>query len=249
MLAWIKMRVSLADDPAVITMARRLGASAYEVVGLLHSVWSWANLHTEDGVARGVKGDWLDNKFEREGLAEAMKDVGWLLEDDEGITIPKFDRHNGHSAKARAQATERKRLSRIQRDKSVTREDKRTEDKKPKPKKVPAWQAVLAEAEFEELRDSASFLSTLDDLRQYRRERGLAAYKAMGYRSLFRKVVENGAVAFAKAVESTISNNHQGVFFNGQTSNKAGDRGNRRPDGRAFKEYAEPDSGGPEIVA
>jgi len=225
MLAWIKMRVSLVDDPAVIAMARHLGASAYEVVGLLHSVWSWANLHTEDGVARGVTPDWLDQKFDREGLSEAMMQVGWLLEDDSGIVIPNFDRHNGHSAKARAQATERKRTSRIKRDKSVTREEKRTEEKKPKSKKAEAWRSVLAEAEFSALRDSQAFTATLDTLRQYRSERGLAAYKAMGYRSLFRKVVENGPASFAKAVEETISHNHQGVFFNGSTGNRKNPKG------------------------
>ena len=225
MLAWIKMRVSLVDDPAVISMARHLEASAYEVVGLLHSVWSWANLHTEDGVALGVTPDWLDHKFGREGLSEAMIRVGWLLDDDSGIVIPKFDRHNGHSAKARAQATERKRVSRTERDKSVTREEKRTEDKTVKPKKVAAWITVLAEAEFAALRDSQTFTSTLDILRQYRSERGLAAYKAMGYRSLFRKVIENGPESFAKAVEETISHNHQGVFFNGQKGNSKNSRG------------------------
>ena len=249
MLAWIKMRVSLADDPAVISMARRLGASAYEVVGLLHSVWSWANLHTEDGIAKGVKREWLDNKFEREGLADAMMDVGWLLEDDAGIIIPKFDRHNGHSAKARAQATERKRLSRFDRDKSVTREEKRTAEKTPKPKKPPAWVGVLAEAEFEGLRSDESFASSLDRLREYRRERGLASYKAMGYRSLFRKVNEHGIDAFASAIEETIANNHQGVFFNGATGNKKNSRGvSGEERSRSRRDDPEPGSRGPDIA-
>ena len=250
MLAWIKMRVSLADDPAVITMARHLKASAYEVVGLLHSVWSWANLHTEDGIALGVTPDWLDHKFDRKGLSEAMMQVGWLLEDDSGIVIPKFDRHNGHSAKARAQATERKRTSRIKRDKSVTREDKRKEDKTVKPKKVAAWISVLEEAEFAALRDSQVFTSALDTYRKYRSERGIAAYKAMGYRKLFREALENGPDAFAAAVDATIHNNYQGVFYNGRggsRKNSQGLSGSERS--RKRGDFPEPERGrGPSIA-
>lgn len=137
MSAWIKMRTDLADDPAVIAMSGRLMMSEFSVVGVLHAVWSWADQHTTDGHAVGVTGAWLNSRFRCDGLAEAMQAVGWLIIDASGLTLPNFERHNGESAKKRALATERQRRSRAsvtpesmppsrnERDKSVTREDKR----------------------------------------------------------------------------------------------------------------------------
>ena len=40
---WIPMRHTLRDDPAVIAIAAELGITEYEVVGRLHSLWSWAD--------------------------------------------------------------------------------------------------------------------------------------------------------------------------------------------------------------
>lgn len=134
---WIKMRVDLSDDPAVIGMACRLDCSEYEVVGRLHKLWSWADRHTEDGHAPSVTPAWLDRYVERDGFADALIAAGWLVVDDAGLTIPNFERHNGQSAKKRGLAAERKRKqrdsvthesreeSRTERDVCVTREEKR----------------------------------------------------------------------------------------------------------------------------
>lgn len=68
-----------------------------------------------------------------------MEQVGWLVFDESGVSIPNFDRHNGETAKTRAQGTKRQQkrrsvtpdvpqVSRSERDKSVTREEKRREE-------------------------------------------------------------------------------------------------------------------------
>lgn len=143
---WIKMRVDLADDPAVIGMAASLKIDEYEVIGRLHKIWSWADKHTTDGFVPHINGKWIDKHLEKSGFSSHMVSVGWLAIDSTGVTFPSFDRHNGKSAKSRAENTERARLSRKERDesakepaqmsqkkrdKNVTREEKRREESKP----------------------------------------------------------------------------------------------------------------------
>lgn len=137
---WIKMRNDLAEDPAVIGIAARLGMDEFAVVGRLHHLWGWADRQSRDGHAANVTSAWLDRYVQCDGFASAMATVGWLVIGEDGITIPKFDRHNGKSAKTRALATGRKQkqrekvtpevtpMSRSERDESVTREEKRREE-------------------------------------------------------------------------------------------------------------------------
>lgn len=164
---WIKMRTALANDPAVIAIALDLDKSEFEVVGMLHHLWSWADSQSQDGHIKRVTEKWVDRYVHHSGFAKAMSSAGWLIINDEGITFPNFDRHNGESAKKRAEAAERQRISRANKaaadvtdpsqvlcDKSVTREEKsksKDQDQKkpptPKPKTakpksdfvLPAW--------------------------------------------------------------------------------------------------------------
>lgn len=143
---WIKMRIDLADDPAVIGIAAGLRISEDEVVGKLHRLWSWADKHTANGFVPHITAKWIDKHLDKNGFASQMQTVGWLVIDATGVTLPKFDRHNGKSAKSRAENTERARLSRkkcdsgatkitdpsqLLRDESKTREEKRREEGKP----------------------------------------------------------------------------------------------------------------------
>jgi hypothetical protein len=110
---WIKMRVDLPADPAVVRMAAILGIDRFAVVGRLHSVWGWADAHADrHGRVTLVSHDWIDSLSQRPGFAAAMSQVGWLETTDAGLTFPRFERHMGGSAKLRAMATERKRKSR-----------------------------------------------------------------------------------------------------------------------------------------
>lgn len=128
---WIKMRIDIADDPAVIGIAAGLRISEDEVVGKLHRLWSWADKHTSDGFVPHITAKWIDRHLEKNGFASHMQAVGWLVIDVTGVTFPHFDRHNGKSAKLRAENTERARVSRKNRDAGVTksgRSSQRTSD-------------------------------------------------------------------------------------------------------------------------
>lgn len=132
---WIKMRVDLVEDPAVIAMAFALKIDEYGVVGRLHKLWSWADKHCSSGHAKGVTFVWIDRYIGHTGFAQSVSDEGWLVQGESGIEFPKFDRHNGKSAKTRAEAADRKRVERLVAqesqkncDKSATREEKRREE-------------------------------------------------------------------------------------------------------------------------
>ena len=114
------MRQDLHDDPAVIGISSRTGIDEDSVVGKLHRLWCWADKHTADGTAPGITPKWVDRYVYHTGFAEAMVAVAWLEFSDFGVIFPRFDRHNGESAKARADAAVRQRLSRQNRDNGVT---------------------------------------------------------------------------------------------------------------------------------
>lgn len=141
---WIKMRIDLQDAPAVVAMAAELGMDEYAIVGRLHKLWGWADRHLTDGHAKRVTQIWIDQKVSCSGFAAAMESAGWISFDETGLTFPEFDKHNGKGAKTRAEATERKQVSRDKqdighkesgqvshdlRDTNVTREEKRREVK------------------------------------------------------------------------------------------------------------------------
>ncbi|KKB61044.1 hypothetical protein WM40_25525 [Robbsia andropogonis] len=135
---WIKMRSDLHTSPKVVRISSALKADRLRTIGGLHSVWSLFDVHSEDGFMDGYTLEILDDLIGFPGFGAAMVSVGWLTQEDEGLAIPRFDEHNGQSAKRRAQDSERKRVARqsgnvsaSEADKSRTREEKRREEIKP----------------------------------------------------------------------------------------------------------------------
>lgn len=121
---WIKMRQDLHEDPAVVQIALLTDIDEDSVVGKLHKLWCWADKHTTDGTAPAITKTWVDRYVSKSGFAEAMTVAGWISFSDSGVLFPSFDIHNGHSAKSRAEASVRQRLSRKNRDEGVTGVDR-----------------------------------------------------------------------------------------------------------------------------
>lgn len=134
---WIKMRADLHTHPKVIRMASALKADRLRIVGGLHSAWCLFDVHSVDGLLDGYSADTLDDLIGFPGFSRAMMAVGWLEENGESLVMPRFEAHNGQSAKRRAQDADRKRnvrkASASEADKKRTREEKRREDIKDKP--------------------------------------------------------------------------------------------------------------------
>lgn len=132
---WIKMRMDLQTHPKVVRIMSALRADKFRTIGGLHAVWCVFDAHSEDGILAGYTADAMDASIGWPGFAAAMQSVDWLDETPQGLTMPRFDNHNGKSAKRRASDTERKRsvrtvrnLSANEAEKTGTREEKRREE-------------------------------------------------------------------------------------------------------------------------
>ncbi|MGB7799838.1 DnaT-like ssDNA-binding domain-containing protein [Buttiauxella sp.] len=134
---WIKMRADLHTHPKVVRMASALKADRLRVIGALHATWCLFDVHSTDGFLDGYTPETLDDMINFAGFSTAMMAVGWLENKDGNLVMPRFDEHNGQSAKRRAQEASRKKtvrkMSASDADKKRTREEKRREDLKDKP--------------------------------------------------------------------------------------------------------------------
>jgi hypothetical protein len=133
---WIKFETATLTKPEVLKLARITGLDRHAIVGRLLVFWTWCDTNAVDGVVDACVDATVDALVDAPGFALALQRVGWLEIDNdaERLKIPKFDRHNGKSAKNRVLKTERQRKWR---EKSVdacvdggvsTREEKRREE-------------------------------------------------------------------------------------------------------------------------
>lgn len=111
---WIKVRCDLRTHPKVVRVASALKSDRLRIVGALHAVWSIFDAHSIDGILHGYTLEILDEEIGWKGFSKAltMPDVGWMEITPDGIVMPRFDTHNGESAKRRATDSERKRQAR-----------------------------------------------------------------------------------------------------------------------------------------
>lgn len=104
---WIKMEATTPDKPEVFRMAMDLGITPEHVLGCLLRIWVWADQQTINGNAVCVTGVTVDRIACHTNFSQAMRKVGWLSGDDGSLFFPNFDRHNGETAKTRAQSAKR----------------------------------------------------------------------------------------------------------------------------------------------
>ncbi|QDV86957.1 hypothetical protein [Planctomycetes bacterium TBK1r] len=104
---WIKIENTTPDKPEVFRMADSLGIDPDAVTGKLIRIWIWADQQTVDGNAGSVTRSLLDRLAGVSGFAKAMSESGWLLEEGGQFLLPNFERHNGKTAKTRAQTRKR----------------------------------------------------------------------------------------------------------------------------------------------
>ena len=109
---WIKFEHTTPDKPEVIRLATRLGLDQDAVTGKLLRLWIWADQNSVDGVNVPVTRAFVDRLTGCPGFTEALAAVGWLSGEDGVITLSNFTRHNGTTAKARANSNRRMAKSR-----------------------------------------------------------------------------------------------------------------------------------------
>ena len=127
---WMKIELELADKPEVHYIASLTKLDPDAVIGKLIRVWAWFDKHTTDGNAQGVTFALIDRMVSHVGFGEAMQFAGWLNQRGTVLSIPKFVRHNGESAKKRALTTERVQRHRNAASVTKTFPEKRREEKR-----------------------------------------------------------------------------------------------------------------------
>lgn len=103
-MSWIKVDCMLIHKPKVIKIARELSLKRETVLGYLIKFWSLIDGITEDGRLDGYGPEEVDDLVGLTGFGKALEGVDWLRFTSKGTTLPRFDLHNGESAKKRANA-------------------------------------------------------------------------------------------------------------------------------------------------
>jgi hypothetical protein len=101
-MSWIKVDTTLVNKPKVVQISRSLKKKREETLGYLVKFWCLIDGLTEDGFLPGYNRAEIDDLVGQKGFAKALESVNWLAFDKNGAKLPKFDLHNGASAKRRA---------------------------------------------------------------------------------------------------------------------------------------------------
>ena len=109
---WIEWEKGLVRKPEVLRIARLMQCTPQHAAACCMMVWEWAEDVTENGVISGVTAADVSFAAAVEGIGEAMVAAGWLLETEDAIVLPNWDRHNGEPSKRRAVDAVRKRVQR-----------------------------------------------------------------------------------------------------------------------------------------
>ncbi len=108
---WIKLEVITPDKPEIFRLAEILNIDPDAALGKVIRFWVWADQQMIDGNAecnaRGVTKSAIDRITFMAGFADALIQVGWLVETNGVLSLPNFERHNGKSSKKRAVTNER----------------------------------------------------------------------------------------------------------------------------------------------
>ena len=114
---WIKMETCLPQKPEILAISAKTGMHPDMIVGKCFRLWAWFDQHTENGHAKGVTlvtlGYALGNGDDTTKFTEAMSQVNWLIENDDAVTLPNFEKHNGASAKKRLEDAKRQKKHRL----------------------------------------------------------------------------------------------------------------------------------------
>ncbi|MEA3224929.1 MAG: hypothetical protein U9Q07_03190 [Planctomycetota bacterium] len=110
-MGWIKMRSDLGRSPAVLKMYHLMprAKSVNAVLGAILRLLWLADEQTKDGILDGYSEKDLDKYVGIKGFSAALSDpsVQWLAIEGNSIQILDYAKHNGESAKQRANTAKR----------------------------------------------------------------------------------------------------------------------------------------------
>ena len=111
---WIMWDKGLVSKPEVLRIARTLQCTPQHAAACCMMVWEWAEDATENGIINGLTAAEVSVAARVEGIGEAMVAAGWLIESEDAVILPNWDRHNGEPSKRRALNALRMRVARAE---------------------------------------------------------------------------------------------------------------------------------------
>ncbi len=137
---WLRIRLDIFRDPAVIRLAELMMTDRATTVGMLVHFWSWCNEQSDNGHVN-VTAEFVDSHVahvakrpprKAKTFVNSMVFVGWLaLEEIDGVevvAVPEFERYMSESSKKRALERIRKESVRKTTDKSRNNRGRFAED-------------------------------------------------------------------------------------------------------------------------
>lgn len=108
MANWIKVRHELVRSPKLWHMARVMkSANKHTALGVAVAWLVWLDEQTQDGNT-GMSKSEVDDLLGAKGAADALVYIGWAGVSEDGTVVAlDFDKHNGESAKSRADTAQR----------------------------------------------------------------------------------------------------------------------------------------------
>jgi hypothetical protein len=220
---WLKIEKATARKPEVCGIAGELGISLDEAFGICFRFWCWVDDNFTTNAA-SVSETSIDALVGRSGFASAMKKVGWLQSDEQGIKIPNFERHLSKGAKTRGQTAKRveshtknkreKRYDANGESVSFALSEKRREDMNTDmgvEKKTPSIVKSQPKTEFPEELDTPEFRASWAEWVQHRIELK-KPMKPTSAKTLLKTLAKAGERKAIESITHSIANGWQGVF-------------------------------------
>lgn len=105
---WIPIFEDTPTKREIIAIASKTGRSRAEVLGLMISFWLWFQRESSGGALVDVHVDALVPHLGADcAFWSSVCDVGWIVDGNEGLSIPNADEWLSKGAKARLQKTKR----------------------------------------------------------------------------------------------------------------------------------------------
>lgn len=221
---WMKVEKTTPDKPEIEAIAAALGIDPDAAFGKCFRVWRWFDDHTTNGNAPSVTKNAIDRRAGVTGFADAMEKAGWLQADNNGVSLPQFDRHNGETSKARALTAKRVANSRsksnaecnaptvtspLAREEKRREEDNTKKDTPPTPKGEGAAKAPTIEIPAE--LNTPEFRAAWESWQKHRHEKR-QKLTPTSTRQQLAKLAAWGADRAAKALLHSIANGWTGIF-------------------------------------
>jgi hypothetical protein len=111
---WIKVRTNLVRDGRVVSLAIKLKSHPVFICGALCWLWACADEQTTDGKLHGYSPEYVDMQVNIPGFTMALTELTkdgkpspWVIVTPEYVAVCEFGKHNGATAKKRAQSASR----------------------------------------------------------------------------------------------------------------------------------------------